>query len=107
MGSCTCIPEYFGDPYVGCQPECVTNNDCAHDKACINNKCKDPCPGVCGLNAICKTINHNPTCTCYEGYSGNPFVACKEIPPSKNLQKYKRRRNLITKNKLFQNYQIP
>lgn len=50
-GSCLCLPEYFGDPYTGCRPECVQNSECDRSKACINNKCKDPCPGVCGINA--------------------------------------------------------
>lgn len=81
VGSCTCLAEYFGDPYVGCRPECIANNDCPREKACINNKCKDPCPGVCGVNAICKTLNHNPTCTCFEGYTGNALSSCREIPP--------------------------
>lgn len=66
---------------MGCRPECIANNDCPRDKACINNKCKDPCPGVCGVNAICKTLNHNPTCTCFEGYTGNALSSCHEIPP--------------------------
>lgn len=86
-GSCTCLPEYYGDPYTGCRPECVTNNDCPSNRACSNNKCKDPCPGVCGQNAICHVSKHAPSCTCLEGYTGNPFDACHEPPPppSKNI----------------------
>lgn len=85
-GSCACLPDYFGDPYSGCRPECVTNNDCPRDKACANNKCKDPCPGVCGLNAECRVVNHSPSCSCITGYTGNPSNACHEPPPppSKN-----------------------
>jgi hypothetical protein len=45
-GACTCLPEYFGDPYVGCRPECVLSADCPSNKACMNNKCQDPCPGT-------------------------------------------------------------
>lgn len=51
VGSCACLPEYFGDPYTGCRPECVQNSECDQTKACVNNKCKDPCPGVCPVNA--------------------------------------------------------
>ncbi|XP_037295454.1 uncharacterized protein LOC119189544 isoform X2 [Manduca sexta] len=81
VGSCTCLPEYFGDPYTGCRPECVSNSDCDRNKACSNNRCKDPCPGTCGINAECRTINHSPTCTCLHGYNGNPLVKCEmEIP---------------------------
>lgn len=82
-GSCQCLPEYFGDPYTGCRPECVTNNDCPSNKACQNQKCVDPCPGVCGINAECAAVNHNAICTCILGHVGNPFYMCRrqEIPP--------------------------
>ena len=45
-GACTCLPEYFGNPYTGCYPECVTDNDCSLEKACTQSKCRDPCPGT-------------------------------------------------------------
>lgn len=76
---CTCLPEYQGDPYRECRPECVLNSDCPRDKACINQKCKDPCPGTCGQNAECNVFNHYPSCNCIEGYSGDPFVLCTKI----------------------------
>lgn len=75
-GSCICLPEYFGDPYTGCRPECILNTDCPRDKSCVNNKCKDPCPGMCGLYSECRVNNHAPACFCMEGYIGNPIVAC-------------------------------
>lgn len=77
-GTCSCVSEYLGDPYTGCRPECVLSIECDRDKACIRNKCVDPCPGTCGQNAECKTINHIPTCTCAEGFSGNAFVSCSK-----------------------------
>lgn len=67
---------YFGNPYEGCRPECVLNSDCPENKACINNKCEDPCPGVCGSNAQCQTVNHIPKCSCVFGYIGNPYENC-------------------------------
>lgn len=76
-GSCTCLPEYFGDPYTGCRPECVQNSDCDRSKACVNNKCKDPCPGVCGINAECRVQNHAPICLCLIGYEGDPTRSCQ------------------------------
>lgn len=82
-GSCSCLPEYFGDPYSGCRPECVTNSDCDRTRACMNNKCKDPCPGTCGLNAECRVINHAPSCSCLPGYSGDPLSSCKLTQASK------------------------
>lgn len=79
-GACKCIEDYTGNPYEGCRPECVLSSDCPTDKACIRNKCVDPCPGICGLNAQCQAINHVPTCSCIPGYVGDPFVTCRLQP---------------------------
>ena len=78
--ACQCIPEYFGDPYVACRPECVVNSDCPSNKACQRNKCIDPCPGTCGINAECNVRNHIAMCVCLPGYIGDPFVSCKLKP---------------------------
>lgn len=83
--ACQCIPDYFGDPYVACRPECVVHSDCPSDKACQRNKCVDPCPGTCGVNAACRVLSHVATCTCLEGYEGDPFSACRLRPLSKSL----------------------
>lgn len=77
VGSCRCIEDYQGNPYEGCRPECVLSSDCPADKACIRNRCKDPCPGVCGLNAECLAVNHVPTCICRNGFTGDPFTSCQ------------------------------
>jgi hypothetical protein len=77
-GACVCMREFFGDPYTGCRPECVLNTDCSRDKACVNNKCKNPCIGTCGINAECRVINHAPSCSCYPGYIGDPLNACHQ-----------------------------
>lgn len=86
-GICSCIEEYQGDPYRGCRPECVLNNDCPRDKTCSRNKCIDPCPGTCGQNAECTVINHIPSCTCIEGFVGNAFILCSPLP-SKIVNKF-------------------
>ena len=78
-GICTCLPDYFGNAQVGCRPECVLNTDCNRDRACVRNKCTDPCSGTCAINAICNVINHIPMCTCPEGFEGNAFVQCNAI----------------------------
>lgn len=78
-GICSCKPEYHGDPRIECRPECVLNSDCAFDKACINNKCQNPCTGVCGQNAECKTYNHLPMCSCPPKTSGNAFISCSPV----------------------------
>lgn len=75
-GICTCIRDYRGDPYTGCRPECVLNNDCPTNQACIRSKCADPCPGTCGQNAQCNIYNHIPICSCPAGNTGNAFVLC-------------------------------
>ena len=79
---CECQPGYFGKP-PNCQPECLKNSDCTLEKACINQKCQDPCPGVCGGNALCQVVGHNPICSCPPGYTGDPFNYCKKIPGRK------------------------
>lgn len=79
-GICTCLPEYMGDPYSGCRPECVISSDCSRELACIQNKCRDPCPGTCASNALCQVINHTPMCACPEGMAGNAFVLCSPLP---------------------------
>lgn len=61
-------------------PECVINSDCSQDKACIQQKCKDPCPGSCGANAICRVSSHNPICSCPNGYTGDPLSSCRPVP---------------------------
>lgn len=57
------------------------NSDCPYNKACINNKCQDPCYGACGLNAECQVINHYPKCICPIGQTGNPLIACHQPQP--------------------------
>lgn len=77
VGSCACLPEYIGNPYEGCRPECTVSSDCLSNLACIRNKCQNPCPGTCGQDAICQVINHSPTCTCVPGFTGDPFRYCQ------------------------------
>ena len=76
---CKCLPGYFGKP-PSCRPECVINSECAPTLACINLHCADPCVGVCGMNAKCDVVNHNPICSCPVGYIGDPFSSCRRKP---------------------------
>lgn len=75
---CSCLLGYLGSP-PSCRPECVVNSDCNLDEACTNQKCRDPCPGTCGNNALCHVKNHNPICSCRPAYTGNPFTSCTPI----------------------------
>lgn len=78
-GICTCLPEFYGDPSIGCRPECVLNSDCPRDKACVQNKCKSFCPGPCAYNAQCMMVNHIAMCNCPTGFEGNAFIQCNPI----------------------------
>jgi hypothetical protein len=73
------LPEFIGNP-PNCRPECTQNYDCASDLACIRSKCKDPCPGTCGIGAQCLKLNHLAICVCPEGYTGDPFTNCYPKP---------------------------
>lgn len=85
VGACQCLDEFFGNPYEGCRPECIINSDCPAHLACVQNKCKDPCPGTCGRNAECYVRNHLPTCTCITGYTGDPYQYCNLQPERKRF----------------------
>lgn len=76
LSSCTCLPEYIGNPYEGCRPECIRSSDCPSHLACIRSKCQNPCPGSCGANTNCQVVNNLPVCTCIPQYTGDPYVNC-------------------------------
>lgn len=78
QASCRCRDNYVGVP-PQCRPECVVNTDCSPPLACISEKCRDPCPGSCGLNAKCTVQNHIPICSCLPDYTGDPFTQCTII----------------------------
>lgn len=82
-GSCTCMPNYYGDPYISCRPECIQNSDCERNRACVNTKCVDPCIGACGSNAECRALFHSPHCQCLSGYTGDAIQRCYKIETSK------------------------
>lgn len=78
LPSCSCKTGYVGVPPY-CSPECTINEDCSKDKACVHEKCIDPCIGSCGRNTECRAMNHLAMCSCLSGYNGDPFVGCNEI----------------------------
>lgn len=81
---CSCLPGYTNSP-PNCRPECTISSECNPEKACINQKCVDPCPGSCGTNTNCATINHSPICSCKNGFTGDPFTTCYAIPCENHL----------------------
>lgn len=80
QAACSCLPNYVGQS-PNCRPECTISAECPSNLACIYEKCSDPCPGSCGVNARCSVINHNAVCTCVIGYEGDPTIQCSSIPP--------------------------
>lgn len=79
--SCSCLADFLGTP-PNCRPECVSNSECDNQLACINRKCRNPCPGSCGSNTECRVVSHTPMCVCIAGYTGDPFTQCS-LRPSK------------------------
>lgn len=75
---CSCLPNYLGAP-PNCKSECVVNSECKPTRACVNQRCINPCPKPCGQNTECKVINHSPVCSCKSGFSGNAFTMCSRV----------------------------
>lgn len=78
--ACSCLQNYIGRP-PNCRPECINNAECPNYQSCKNEKCVDPCPGICGTNSQCTVVNHNPVCSCFSGYTGDPFSSCILLLP--------------------------
>lgn len=75
---CSCPSGFSGDPMKECKSyECLHDEDCSSDEECNpDGKCKNVCLGACGLNAICRSVNRSPQCTCPPNYLGNSKVEC-------------------------------
>ncbi|XP_029178983.1 neurogenic locus notch homolog protein 3 [Nylanderia fulva] len=79
---CSCYNLHMGDPLARCvRVECLINDDCPYNRVCTNNRCVDPCVGLCGVNANCVTRNHIGTCQCLPGHDGDPFSGCQVSDP--------------------------
>lgn len=76
---CSCNTNYIGSPPY-CRPECVMSQECPPNKACISEKCQNPCDHICGSNAKCDVVNHTPICSCLPGYEGDAFIGCTKVP---------------------------
>lgn len=81
---CTCPELYVPDNNGECrrmelpkQPGCAVNSECPDIEACINGQCRNPCN--CGENSICSVRSHVATCSCDNGYEGNPNIACRTV----------------------------
>lgn len=92
--ACTCMNGYMGVP-PNCRPECTINADCTLNMACMREKCRDPCPGSCGIRARCSVVNHTPICVCPDGFTGDALTNCVPnlIAPRKSIFQTKKTRN--------------
>lgn len=82
--TCVCPSGSIGNAHgpEGCHSrECEVDDECKLSKACIGYTCRDPCPGACGLNALCRVESHRPVCICKDNFIGNPLIHCL---PSEN-----------------------
>lgn len=82
---CRCPPGYAGDPFDRCERiECRSDSDCPNNRACLQQRCIDPCSSLadppCAQNAICYAQNHAAGCQCPPHLpQGNPMSYCQ--PP--------------------------
>lgn len=72
---CSCTAGMLGAP-PNCRPECIIHQDCPSNRACLNQRCQDPCVGSCGFNAQCLVHNHHPQCKCFDNHEGDPYAGC-------------------------------
>jgi hypothetical protein len=80
---CRCPPGLIGNPLEQCRlVECHVNSDCDDDKACIREKCYNPCltDNPCAPTAECQVSRHTAGCYCPVGFLGDPYVECKPPP---------------------------
>ncbi|KAJ8890120.1 hypothetical protein PR048_009627 [Dryococelus australis] len=108
QAACKCQNGYDGNPEdqrVGCRPKpvpcqanadclantycyaeicppCQSDKECSLTEQCLKGQCQNPCdrPGACGMNAECHILNHQKSCSCPVGFTGNHSVECVRIP---------------------------
>lgn len=87
---CTCENGHVGDPYhePGCiaPDRCLIDSNCHESLICHEGKCTDPCrltkEGPCGPKALCQVQGHSLSCSCPQGYLGDPHdpnIGCFKV----------------------------
>ena len=68
-------PQVSPDLAVGCS----YNDECPNYSACENRQCINPCAvrNPCAPRATCRVVNHEPVCTCPDGFIGSPQTECR------------------------------
>merc|ERR1712083_957178 len=87
--SCECPAGTVGDPYQGCiRGECMVDDDCSLQTACLQHHCIDPCTtGTCSAADFCRVMIHRPICGFNERPTPPPiednFVIGERYNPSR------------------------
>lgn len=70
------VPQNLVEPIVA---GCDGDDECPDYNACRNKKCINPCAedDPCAQSANCKVIDHQPVCTCPDGFIGDPRTECR------------------------------
>lgn len=57
---------------------CASDYECPDHAACRDRLCINPCAvnDPCAKNAFCKAVNHQPVCSCPDGFIGSPTISC-------------------------------
>lgn len=104
---CVCLPGFTGSAQWGCRPECLSNSECPAGLSCVNRRCRDPCPGLCGNRAECSVASHIPFCNCPPGFTGDPYssrgcliIPCKKPTTNLALVEYQAINSIIYSNKI-------
>ncbi|KAF7284623.1 hypothetical protein GWI33_021815 [Rhynchophorus ferrugineus] len=61
---------------------CTSDHQCPTSKTCKVGQCLDPCSYFCHRSSVCKTKNHQFTCTCPKGTKSDPMDltgSCKKV----------------------------
>ncbi|KAK0179436.1 hypothetical protein PV327_005188 [Microctonus hyperodae] len=57
--------------------KCESDKDCSKIHQCIGSECLNPCPGSCGIEALCYVTNQTISCECPRCYVGDPHKKCE------------------------------
>lgn len=80
--TCRCLTGFEGNALSRCERvECHVDNDCPNNRACLQQRCVDPCSSIanppCAQNAVCYVQNHVAGCLCPPHLpDGNPLSYC-------------------------------
>ncbi len=70
---------------------CSSDSECPDYSACENKLCINPCAvrDPCAPLATCRVVNHEPICTCPDGFVGLPTTECRPRECMHELKVYR------------------